>query len=57
MLFMNDPDAFKTVIQERRRDNGQRLATIADVTRPAPTTRPSKPQSPRRHLSPLVATN
>lgn len=57
MLFMNDPEAFKTVIQERRRDNGQRLATIADVTRPAPTTRPSKPQSPRRHLSPRVATN
>ena len=58
MLYMNNPEAFKAIIEGRRQDNGQHIATAVDVTRTTETNRPSsKTQSPHRRLSPLVASN
>jgi len=51
MLFITDPDAYRAMIEDRRRDDGQRRADIADAEPPAPTDRPVKRPDPRRYRS------
>ena len=54
MMFINNPEAFATIIEERRRDNGQYLADVTDATPVATTARRPNGRSPLLHLAPLV---
>jgi hypothetical protein len=58
MLFMNNPDAFKTIIESQHQTNGLHITTATDVTQTTETKRPSsKPRRWYSRLAPLTTAN
>ena len=54
MLLINDPSTYRAIIEDRRRDDGQRRLDIADVEPSAPTERRMTRLGLRRYRSALV---
>ncbi len=54
MLYINDPDAYRAIIQERRHDDGQHIATVTDVT-PRIVQRDEPSAAPPRRYDPAAA--
>ena len=57
MLFINNPEARTTIIEQSRRDNGLVLATDTDVTPGAPTESPSRARNRLAYRMRPVATS
>lgn len=51
MLLMTDPAAYRAIVEDRRRDDGQLRADIADAEPSTPTDRPVKRPRPGRYRS------
>jgi hypothetical protein len=57
MLFINNPDAIRIIIEARHETN-RHIPTITDVARTTRSKRPSaKTQIPHSRLAPLTAAN
>lgn len=46
MLFINDPDSYRAIIDERRRSDGQAIADTPAVETPTRATRPTLRRDP-----------
>ena len=57
MLFINDPDSYRAIIDERRRSDGQAIADTPVVETPTRATRPTLRRDPygyRAQPAPIV---